>query len=195
MIEETLLDQAPPFSQDSVSQGAARVIESDSSDVAAELIHDDVGAVVWNRPNPCAGPFYPPYAEPARDEWGSLCEWLEQDLALLADWFGQAASAKGVAIRLETATERTCPRFHQDNVRLRLLTAYRGPGVEWRCGSGLGSIASARTGAVVLMKGRIWATRGARLLHRSPKASSYRPRWVLAIDAATNKGPGSHHGT
>lgn len=181
MIEDRVLTRAS-----SASQAPSRVISSDSPEVAAELIRDDVGAVIWTRANPCAGHVYPPYAEPKPDEWSSLCEWLEADLALLSDWFCRAASVKGFAVRLETATERTCPRFHQDNVRLRLLTTYRGPGVEWRCSTGEGPIASARTGAVVLMKGRGWPARDAPLLHRSPKASPSRPRWILAIDAVAD---------
>lgn len=158
------------------------VVSGDAPSVVAELARDEVAAVVWTRPNPCLDEGYPAYAEPTRDEWRGLPAWLEADLALLSGLVRIATGVVEVRARLETAIERTCPRFHQDAVRLRLLTTYRGPGVEWTCASGQGPIGQAGTGAVVLMKGRDWPTRTRPLLHRSPKASRARPRWVLAMD-------------
>jgi len=161
---------------------ASLVVSGDHPGVFAELARADVAAVIWNRPNPCVDEGYPAYAEPTPDEWRGLPSWLEADLELLSGLVRIAAGVVEVRARLETATERTCPRFHQDAVRLRLLTTYRGPGVEWTCASGEGPICQAGTGAVVLMKGRDWPTTRRPLLHRSPKASRARPRWVLAID-------------
>jgi hypothetical protein len=158
------------------------VVSGDDPSVFAALSRDEVAAAVWTRPNPCTEEGYPAYAEPTREEWRGLPPWLEADLELLSGLVRIAAGVVDVRVRLETAIERTCPRFHQDAVRLRLLTTYRGPGVEWTCASGEGPIGQAGTGAVVLMKGRSWPSRARPLLHRSPKASRARPRWVLAID-------------
>ncbi len=158
------------------------VVSGDDPSVFAALARDEVAAALWTRPNPCAEDGYPAYAEPTREEWQGLPPWLEADLELLSGLVRIAAGVVDVRVRLETAIERTCPRFHQDAVRLRLLTSYRGPGVEWTCASGEGPIGQAGTGAVVLMKGRNWPSRARPLLHRSPRASRARPRWVLAID-------------
>lgn len=158
------------------------VVSGDDPSVLDALRRSDVAAAVWTRPNPCGDGGYPAYAEPDRDEWCGLPGWLEDDVRRLAGLLAGVAGCDRVRVRMETATERTCPRFHQDAVRVRLLTTYRGPGVEWVCASGEGPIGQAGVGAVVLMKGSRWPVPTRPLLHRSPKASRARPRWVLAMD-------------
>ena len=61
----------------------------------------------------------------------AMRELLIDDVEMLARTFTQIAQCKLVDIRLERITDNACRLFHRDNVRLRLLTTYRGPSTEW----------------------------------------------------------------
>ena len=81
-------------------------------------------------------------------------------------------------VRLETVRDDGCCLFHYDNVIMRLVVAYRGPGTQW-VASEFSDVASAQqkkfagpinelqTGDVALFRGRQSAD-GAMTLHRSP---------------------------
>jgi hypothetical protein len=139
--------------------------------------------VVWERTNPCLMDCFPESARPTPDEMGCLPDWLNEDIGIVGSLFARAIGSAW-RVRLETAVERTCPRFHQDANALRFLTTYRGAGTEWTVDPLAGAIQSAATGAVVAVKGSAMPLTGAPVLHRSPKASQRSPRWVMAIDAA-----------
>ena len=53
------------------------------------------------------------------------------DMAGLVRRFAAVAGTDCVDIRLDRIQDDACWRFHRDSVRLRLLTAYRGPGTQW----------------------------------------------------------------
>jgi hypothetical protein len=57
--------------------------------------------------------------------------WLLSDLALVVGHF--VALAQPVRFRLSFGAVRddSCRKFHVDNLRLRLVTTYAGPGTEW----------------------------------------------------------------
>lgn len=138
--------------------------------------------MIWQRPNPCLAESFPAFARPARDELIGLPDWLSRDILRLGGLY-QTLEDRDWRVRLETAERRTCPAFHEDAVRLRLLVTYRGPGTEWTTGSDPTQVREIPAGAVAVFKGRAWPSSD-RLLHRSARASVRRPRWVLAIDAA-----------
>jgi hypothetical protein len=95
-----------------------------------------------------------------------------------------------------------CPRFHCDNLPVRLATTYLGPASEWlpeaavnRAGLGAphpdkppivrepGAIRRLEAGDVALFKGSGWIgneTRGQ--VHRSPAGDTGQPRLLLTID-------------
>ncbi|MDP3379391.1 MAG: DUF1826 domain-containing protein [Brevundimonas sp.] len=155
----------------------------DKPDVFERLADPDVRLAIWTRPNPCRLEGFPAYAQPAHEELGCLPDWLGEDIGLLGDLYRGIAGTDW-RVRLETAVERTCPAFHEDAVRLRLLVTYRGPGTEWAPEGLEGTIAQVPTGAVAAFKGRAWPSLQ-RVLHRSAKATARQPRWLLALDAET----------
>jgi Protein of unknown function (DUF1826) len=109
--------------------------------------------------------------------------------------------AARVRLKLSVLDDQQCPRFHVDNVGVRLITSYAGPATEWLAesdvvrglvGPGSGVDLPARPRAVVqqlarfdvaLMKGRSWpGNRAFGVVHRSPRVGD-QPRLVLTLDA------------
>lgn len=153
----------------------------DKPNVFERLADPDIRLAIWTRPNPCRLEGFPEYALPAPGELDCLPDWLGEDIGLLGGLYRGIAGTDW-RVRLETAVERTCPAFHEDAVRLRLLVTYRGPGTEWTADPESGRVERVPTGAVAALKGRAWPS-DARILHRSAKATRRSPRWVLAVDS------------
>lgn len=110
-----------------------------------------------------------------------------------------APQTPGLMLRLQRLEGVGCPRFHVDRVPLRMICVYAGTGTEWlpefaldrsRLGSGENSavrdwsaVKRIPTGHVAVMKGDSYPGNAGRgLVHRSPEASSTRPRVLVAID-------------
>jgi len=135
--------------------------------------------------------------------------WLLEDIASLADEFGQLADCAEVRVRLTKVSDDGCAAFHVDRLPLRLLCTYAGKGTQWaaeadlrRAGLGLcfgsaaeanaaivpdaGSIRTMPTGAVAIFKGRLWPGAEHRgLVHRShPVCCGEHARLRLVIDPA-----------
>ncbi|MHA7116624.1 DUF1826 domain-containing protein [Pseudomonas promysalinigenes] len=115
------------------------------------------------------------------------------DVKWLVSAYTCLLGARRVGLRLRVLQGAMCPRFHVDNVPVRLLTTYVGPGSEWveegaleRVGLHLAeapvdNIRSLRVGDVALVKGEKWAgNEGAGLIHRSP--ASRQRRLLLSLD-------------
>lgn len=107
------------------------------------------------------------------------------DISENAYRFAALMSTESVKIRLECVTTDACRYFHADQVGLRLVKTYAGPGTDYIF-PGCGPERSSRlpTGAVGLFKGSIFPGVGHQpCLHRSPPISGLRVRrLVLAID-------------
>lgn len=101
--------------------------------------------------------------------------------------------ARRVGLRLRVLDGPMCPRFHVDNVPLRLLTTYVGPGSEWlqEPDSPRGELHTAQppvdkiqhlhVADVAVLKGEKWqGNEGAGLVHRSP--SVQQGRLLLSLD-------------
>ncbi len=59
---------------------------------------------------------------------------FEPWLAWVGHWtsrFGELSEAAAVSLRMSHSRHATCPRFHMDAVRLRLIATLLGPGTEW----------------------------------------------------------------
>jgi hypothetical protein len=124
-----------------------------------------------------------------------------EDVAALARRIAAIASAARLRIRLERVQDNACRRFHADQVRLRLLCTYRGPGTEWLPDAGVrrdadGGIAEPPPAAigrlvrfeVALLKGAAHP-QGRPLIHRSPPiAGTGIARLLLAIDSLDDQG-------
>lgn len=128
--------------------------------------------------------------------------WLA-DVERLVEIFRDLFEPEGLGLRLKTLDKPMCPRFHVDNVPVRLVCTYGGLGTEWlpdaaadrtKLGHGACGLPDAESGlildpaavrsmpphAVGLLKGNLWegnAGRGA--IHRSPQPTPEQPRRLL----------------
>jgi hypothetical protein len=115
------------------------------------------------------------------------------DVKWLVSAYTCLLGARRVGLRLRVLQGAMCPRFHVDNVPLRLLTTYVGPGSEWleegvveRVGlhmaaAPVDNIRSLKPGEVAVLKGEKWlGNEGAGLIHRSP--ASEQRRLLLSLD-------------
>jgi hypothetical protein len=115
------------------------------------------------------------------------------DVAWLVSAYTCLLGARRVGLRLRVLKGAMCPRFHVDNVPVRLLTTYTGPGSEWlaegaiersglqRAEAPVDNIRQLQAGEVAVLKGEKWlGNEGAGLIHRSP--ASQDPRLLLSLD-------------
>jgi len=115
------------------------------------------------------------------------------DVTWLVAAYTCLVGARRVGLRLRVLAGPMCPRFHVDNVPLRLLTTYAGPGTEWlprQASEGLDlataqppvdNIQRLQPGDVALLKGEKWqGNEGAGLVHRSP--AGQQGRLLLSLD-------------
>ncbi|WP_233440449.1 DUF1826 domain-containing protein [Modicisalibacter coralii] len=133
-----------------------------------------------------------------------LAEALVEDVTTLATAMGCLFATDTVGVRLRLLDAAMCPRFHCDNLPVRLVTTYSGPGSEWlpdhaveRAGLGAprpdkpdvvadaAAIERLRAGDLALLKGSGWVGNEQRgLVHRSPALAPGQKRLMLSIDPA-----------
>lgn len=112
--------------------------------------------------------------------------WLLRDILTLAHQYRTFSHTQELRVRLEIIIGDSCRRFHVDNVPLRLLCTYAGPGVQWRY-QDEEAIHQTNTGAITLLKGLKfpgWSEERA-ILHRSPPLSACSTptqRLLLTVD-------------
>lgn len=131
-------------------------------------------------------------------------ELLIEDIQLLAEAMAYLFATDAIGLRLRLLDAAMCPRFHCDNLPVRLVTTYSGPGSEWLPESavnrkGLGApradkpeplldqnaIQRLQPGDIALLKGSGWVGNEERaLVHRSPELTSGQKRLLLTIDPA-----------
>ncbi len=129
----------------------------------------------------------------AQPRW--LATWLADDIVDKADLMAQLTGAPELRVRLDVIDDDHCRKFHVDNVRLQLVTTYRGPGTEWVSPRRAATLApgSVPPDDVIrhLPRGHIAVMRGGKdttpekpgVLHRSPAiAGTGIVRLFLAID-------------
>lgn len=134
----------------------------------------------------------------------AAAETLVQDVQLLAEAVAYLFATNTVGIRLRLLDGAMCPRFHVDNLPVRLVTTYHGPGSEWlpeaatnRAGLGAPSadkpaivrapeaIQKLEVGDLALLKGGGWeGNENQALVHRSPALAEGQKRLLLTIDPA-----------
>ncbi|MEM8773110.1 MAG: DUF1826 domain-containing protein [Pseudomonadota bacterium] len=127
-----------------------------------------------------------------RDAGASITP-IAEDLVALAKVFADICGAVPVRVRVETIADNGCRRFHFDNVAMRLVVTYRGPGTQWvppefaanayaQQTEYNGPINEIRTGDVALFRGRRSSVVGM-TLHRSPPLlKNAPPRLIGVID-------------
>jgi hypothetical protein len=107
---------------------------------------------------------------------------LADDMADLALGFMARFEQKRVELRIDLADEQSCPKFHCDNVDVRMVTTYAGPGTEYVYANEPGTIHRAAPGALVFLKGHRHPTHTDSVHHRSPPVRRGVRRLTLAID-------------
>ncbi|BBI54157.1 hypothetical protein HORIV_65780 [Vreelandella olivaria] len=129
---------------------------------------------------------------------------LVEDMATIAEAVAFLFDTQTVGIRLRLLNSAMCPRFHCDNLPVRMVTTYFGPGSEWlpeyainREGLGAphpdrpdiatdtSAIQRLAPGDIALIKGSGWVgceERG--LVHRSPALENGSKRLLMSIDPA-----------
>ncbi len=137
---------------------------------------------------------------PAPDAAGPLLD----DMVTIAEAIAFLFDTETVGVRLRLLNTAMCPRFHCDNLPVRMVTTYHGPGSEWlpehavnRAGLGApkperpeivtdaDAIQRLKAGDIALIKGSGWEgceERG--LVHRSPTLADGEKRLLMTIDPA-----------
>ena len=126
-------------------------------------------------------------------EYAAWVDWV----AHCATRFSQLSGATAVSLRMSHSRHPTCPRFHVDAVRMRLITTLIGPGCEWLRPVDVGLTPDSRTsqtpdpdsdqqmtpGSVGIFKGATFdAATGRGVVHRSPLDRV--DRIVMTLDIA-----------
>ena len=125
------------------------------------------------------------------------------DIDELVQLYAELTGAVRLSLKLESFSTNLCERFHTDQVHLRLICSYAGPGTEWldnadvnraKLGPGSEGRPDEKSGlllpgarvrqmprfAIGLMKGDCWpGNRGYGLVHRSPRIIDRKLRRVL----------------
>mgnify|MGYP003145008004 CR=1 FL=1 len=129
------------------------------------------------------------------------------DVHQVLEMFTCLFDAKILGLRINTLEHAMCPRFHTDNVAIRLITSYYGIATEWLSDqladrSALATVRASQIGTpgaitasehhiqrmgigdVALFKGELWAgNEGHGIIHRSPVPTIEQPkRLVLTCD-------------
>lgn len=122
---------------------------------------------------------------------------LIKDIQELANLFSKHASTSSIRLIIEALHRVPCPKFHQDNVTLRLVCTYTGTGTEWLENSNVNSHPDCCGGSIVLdeariknlnafevglMKGKRWPGNAMGIFHRSPTIDASQPRLVVKMD-------------
>ncbi|WP_169308773.1 DUF1826 domain-containing protein [Paracoccus gahaiensis] len=110
---------------------------------------------------------------------------LIDDVAELALLAARHLDALLITLRIEVTAGQSCPKWHLDAVRARLLCTLRGAGTQFGPASGAAQVAAPQqmpTGAAALFRGRRWGAEPSGLLHRSPPAQPGRTRLLVVVD-------------
>lgn len=106
---------------------------------------------------------------------------LSGDLIHLVDTFLDQFDLEEARLRIEITRTQSCPKFHCDNLNVRLVTTYLGPTTEYQyAGENKTHIAS--LGGLVFLKGHKHPTFGDTVHHRSPEVPAGERRLCVAID-------------
>ncbi len=106
---------------------------------------------------------------------------LTTDIISLASSFLDQFGLQEARLRIELTRTQSCPKFHCDNVHVRLVTTYVGPGTEYQY-SGDTQIHSVSPGGLIFLKGHKNAGCRDTVHHRSPEVSADQRRLCVAID-------------
>jgi len=110
------------------------------------------------------------------------CPHFVSDIALLADTFLAQFEVAEAFLRVEVVSKATCPKFHCDNVRVRLVANYSGPGTEYIHTDCLEEVYSAPPFSLVFLKGHKHPNHADSVHHRSPNILNGSKRLCVVLD-------------
>ena len=108
----------------------------------------------------------------------ALSNEMVHKVELFAGYFGQ----NQMELRWEVTEHQSCPKFHCDNVFVRMLVTYFGPTTEFIEQSEPDVIYRAPLGAIVFLKGHQHPTYQDRILHRSPEFAAGEKRFCMIVN-------------
>lgn len=106
---------------------------------------------------------------------------LAADLICLVTSFLDQFDLREARLRVEITRTQSCPKFHCDNVNVRMVTTYLGPTTEYQF-AGESATQVAPLYGLVFLKGRRNATHRDEVHHRSPEVPPGEKRLCVAID-------------
>lgn len=114
-------------------------------------------------------------------EVGVGCEVLKRDIIRLAQSFLVQFRQQTLRLRIEIVNIQSCPKFHIDNVNMRLVTTYVGPTTEYQFIDDAAIHVTPLYG-LVFLKGHKHPTHSDKALHRSPEMPPGTKRLCVAIN-------------
>lgn len=106
---------------------------------------------------------------------------LSEDLIKMVNTFLDQFDLQEARLRIEITRTQACPKFHVDNINVRLVTTYLGPTTEYQY-AGENKTHTAPLGGLVFLKGHKHPTYRDTVHHRSPEVPTGLRRLCVAID-------------
>lgn len=106
---------------------------------------------------------------------------LQADIVRIALTFLEDFERRMANLRIEVVDTQACPKFHCDNVYVRLVTTYVGPATEYQF-VGESAIQRAKPGSLVFLKGHQHPTHRDSVHHRSPAIPHGARRLCVVLD-------------
>lgn len=110
------------------------------------------------------------------------CPALAAAVAGLARSFLAQFGVPEASLRVEVVDTTSCPKFHCDNVRVRLVATCHGPGTEYVFVAAPDAVHAAPTSALVFLKGHRHPAHADAVLHRSPPVPPGGRRLCVILD-------------
>jgi len=110
------------------------------------------------------------------------CPALAGDIAGLARSFLTQFGVTEASLRVELVDKTSCPKFHCDNVRVRLVATCHGPGTEYVRADAPEEVRSAPAFALVFLKGHKHPSHADAVHHRSPPVPPGGMRLCVILD-------------
>ncbi len=121
-------------------------------------------------------------AAAALDTLQIACPALAADIAALSRSFLAQFGVAEASLRVEVVDTQSCPKFHCDNVRIRLVTTYHGPTTEYVGADDPETIRAAPPCALVFLKGQQHPGHADAVHHRSPAVAPGGKRIAAVLD-------------
>ena len=183
----------------STLSGLREVTAWDGAEVAAfDLGDEDIlvvdrpalagiaGAVASARVHYWRSAFTAPVAEAraaeALETLRIACPALAEDIVALGLSFLAQFGVEEASMRVEVVDKQSCPKFHCDSVRVRLVVTHHGPATEYVRADDPETIRAAPAFALVFLKGHHHPNHADAVHHRSPGVLPGEKRLCVILD-------------